>query len=867
MHSYIKERKNCIFGKLNNDTFVIVLICVLFNVIGILLTRNEVFLDDWYIEGSADGLFGEDNTSLFVVGTNYVLTFIIHLLSLTGIRIFWLHILLVLMNFISSLFVCLILKENTNGWYKYFTTILFMLFITPLVSFYFQFTTTAACTTATGCLVIFNALTHKKKKKNYTLGIFLIILGACLRIDCIYFSLYFMGLVWLIYIVRSIRKCNSHKTIKKVVINYFIPFFLALVVIVILELSQQILMDKASPGFKSWNETRSYVDDYEIPDYLQNYEKYNEIGMSYNDYQILKSWNNIDPDFFTEELYQQIKNIKDEQNSQQFENIGFYKGLINNINVISGNILFWIFLLTIIVIGLFFSIGLAVDIGILFTGMIILSTYFSFRGRLIWRTEWPIWIVLSIAIIALFVVRRFLINLKSPIKRKDVCITILLAIVLLVLKPIMPNNFQWDPYKGNSLFEIYFSRANSEDTYGKYIFDKILQNTTYQSDTIDGEISECLENNKDKIYYRLWTRDWLQQYPLTDRDIFRTAPIGAGENWGSLGQYIVRLKPLQNILKNYDITNSFKDLIKENVRVVVKDQEVVDRTKEINQYLREHYYEDANFSVDEILDNAVVGRYMRNINTDGMKVLNGKFSVGYQKDSEYEGMGQVDILDQDIEYYEQGVDEAYIKLIRDDGTAYTFTILNDDTDCIRALIYNDILIEGEEYTVQFIFNHQGSWFIVNSIEKIQLRTICDENAIQNLDIKTLESSNNSAISGFYEIEGDHVWTHKYSMVKLNNSSISKEGLKLKLRIWDFTSKGTEPIRIFVNGQCVYEMGLEEGEYEILIPAEKIKNLNNRYIIEMECPYYVNPAKELNSSDDRNLCIMVYYIGNPSAYTP
>ena len=95
---------------------------------------------------------------------------------------------------------------------------------------------------------------------------------------------------------------------------------------------------------------------------------------------------------------------------------------------------------------------------------------------------------------------------------------------------------------------------------------------------------------------------------------------------------------MKEIYEKYDVSNPIKDLVKENIRVVVKDIEFVDRCRELNQYLKEHYYEDVHFSVEEIIENAIVVQYIRNFDLEKMTEVAGNFSVDFQKHSSYKGI-------------------------------------------------------------------------------------------------------------------------------------------------------------------------------------------------------------------------------------
>lgn len=848
------------------DYFFLFVVCTFFTILGVCLSRNEVFLDDWYIESSVDGLFGESNRSLWVVGTNFLLTSIIYVLSLTGIRLSWFHLMMVLFNFISSLMVCIMIIHHIKGKAKYILSLLFLIITTPFVFFYLQFTTTAAYVIAAGCLWLFESIEQNSHIGSYLFGSLWIVLGASMRIDCVYFSLYFMGLVWLIKIIPIFLRHRKNKNIKSflsIFLRYFLPFFLTLILVFGIEFSQQVLMNHFNPGFSEWNSIRCLIDDYAIPDYLENRKAYQELEMSFNDYQLLKSWNNLDPDFFTEELYQKILELKNSVRNETLETSGLFSCIIDTVQSLSGNILLWGFLLSLLFCFFFFDGWISVDIAVLLGGIIVLTSYFSYMGRLIWRTEWPIWTVAVIAFFVLLCHQEFSLKINfSKVKRFILAVTA--CGFLLFAVPAENSTTVWDPYKGLSLCQIYVTRFENPDNFIRYFKHKLFKEPTIQYDTFDGDISVYMEDKKDIFFYRLWTRSWLQQYPLTDRDIFRTAPIGAGENWGSLGQYILRLQPLKNNLETYGIDNPFQDLVNENVRVAVKDNELKDRTWEINQYLREHYYDDVNFSVDDIVKNVVIGRYMRNLNTNSMKEISGRVILSYTQQSEYSGMSKIELTPQNITDFHMDSDESYIQLISATGETFTFTLF-ERNQVLQTYFYNDILIPGGSYNINFIYKIGTNWYIVNNAAILQTSSIYSDSALETLNFSQSTTINYTALTGYYECETGYAWTRKYSTVRLKNSFVSTEGLLLKLELPEYAINSTVPIKIYINSSCVYELLPKKGSYDIWIPAELIKNYENQYFIEIECPYFINPAIIQGKSDTRDLSVKIYYIGNPSSY--
>ena len=70
--------------KIDTKIFWSLIISFVFSAVMFMVMNMEVMEDPWYIESSADGLFGDNNVSLAVLCSHPLLTGLIYLLSRTG---------------------------------------------------------------------------------------------------------------------------------------------------------------------------------------------------------------------------------------------------------------------------------------------------------------------------------------------------------------------------------------------------------------------------------------------------------------------------------------------------------------------------------------------------------------------------------------------------------------------------------------------------------------------------------------------------------------------------------------------------------------------------------------------------------------
>lgn len=702
-----------------------VLMTAVFCVLGIILVRNEIFMDDWYIESSADGLFGNDNRSVFTLGANFIFMGIIWLASLTGIRLSWIHVFMLIMNTISSFIIFKTICSNLKTKLKYIIACILLLYITPLMNFYMQFTTTASYTVAAGCLLLFFCHKNKLKKGYYILGGCWVVLGSCLRYDALYFSIAFMGSIGLVKVIQIFmneKGKKSRQEILKELSSFLMPFLIVLGISVLINITQGILVNKYCPGFSEWNSVRTQVDDYAIPDYNKYPELYEDQGISYNDYQLLKSWNNLDENYFTEELYQKILLMQTNDDEVQVS-LGkvLVAILIKAVRMIRSNYCSILMAMGLFTVILFYDRYAIFAMSMLVGVMLALESYFLGIGRLIWRTEWPVYMVGLVAVVVVitcFEQRTEIIQNKKVNKKAVLLLEMIIMVIGLFTIPQETVRDAWDAYNGKSIYNIYREKIESQDIYGRYLIGKILGKEEKYYATIDRQLIDYTQDNKDKLFYHLIQSDWLQVNPLTNKDLFRTAPVASGQNWCILGQYMRELHPLKYNETKYGVNDTFRDLTNDNVRVVAQKHEIVERTKELTNYLKEHYG-NTDFSVVDVLDNTVIGCFVSDIEVKGEKHEIGGIDLEVVPCSEINGMVELSMTNMDFFNYIPG-DKVYLQLESVKGDRHTFWLNFDSNYLPYAIVYNDVLEQDMTYTVSIVVQHKEKCTIYEGQKDIVL---------------------------------------------------------------------------------------------------------------------------------------------------
>ena len=700
-----------------SDNAVIFVLCGLFTIVGVLLTQNELYFDQMYYESSADGLFGKDNISLLSNCTNFLMEGIIYLLSLSGIRLYWYNLILIFINLVSSILVCKAITVAARGRCKFPLCLIFLVVITTRVFFFLQFTVIATYAISAGCLWIFYSIELQKPKSYYIFGILWTILGATIRIDCVAFPLGFMGIVWIFKNVKITchNRRNSQNLSSKMFLRYFVPFAMALFLIAGIEIFQQVLMEHVNPGYKVWNDHRFHVAEYELPDYDEFAQQYQDLGLSRNDYIILQSWNSFDPEFFSDEMYEKL--------------FAFQSEFVQKTEMVSNPVTFLIDVFRRMTGSPILGVGILITIcafacGNMWIGMCCLAlmfgagglhAYFTYAGRLIDRTEYSIWIAMLIAMVSAFVVLGPMKNAGNmdvgKTRIKGAVIGVLFAITIFAV-PTQIETSRWVSNIGMSIAQIYKARLSDPFTYGRYLYQKIFRGDSITYTTYDEAGYDYFIQNKDILFYMTFTSDWKQTYPVLGRDILRTAPISGGENILT-GSYTSRLQPMKRTLKEWNITNPIKSMVTENMRVVFKDVDLHDRSYEINTYLKEHYYENVNFSIEEVINRTVIGRYMLNFDLGTAITGYGNVHAVYHENSPYAGMSQITLYDISVDGYFAPRDDAYIEIHTDDGRSYTCVTMDNGNGQLSALFYDDIIRDIDSCSVDFIYSHGDQLYTVN----------------------------------------------------------------------------------------------------------------------------------------------------------
>lgn len=135
--------------------------------------------------------------------------------------------------------------------------------------------------------------------------------------------------------------------------------------------------------------------------------------------------------------------------------------------------------------------------------------------------------------------------------------------------------------------------------------------------------------------------------------------------------------------------------------------------------------------------------------------------------------------------------------------------------------------------------------------------------INRLEPASMVEVPDGILEGYYDLEGNMIWTSKDSSVLLSDDGIKTEGLEIEFVIPDqIVSREQEKcIDIMVNGKKVSEVSTETAGYkEVFVAPEDLPDGDGGCRVELHSPDSFVPAEIGMNEDTRELALQVIYIG-------
>ena len=681
-------------------------LCAIFALIELLVIPYEIVEDPWLVESMADGLFGAENRNLVSLTTHYLMSGLIYILSLTGIRLHWFNLLLMISHILSSYLAMRIFLKLNHGRFRRLQCILYLMMTAPLL-WGMDMTVGAAYGTAVAWLVIFYSIEYEQSQRMYFLGLFLLAFCFSFRMDSLYFSIAVFGILGFSRIVSIWwnERLGLKKWLKRCR-RYFIWAGGALVCVLTLRVTHNILVDAVHKDFPEWNFVRGVIDNYEIPDYFEYQEQYQELGLTYNDYQLLCHTDYQDPEFFTEEKLTAIYELVQQHKEENIVDQGMLAYMKQAVKTMASYVQYaYLFLLFLVLLALLEKKNMAAVI-LVCVVCHVLALYFCLRGRFIYRIVMPL-------LLTWMVVMNYLLASEEK-KQFD--------------SWQLPRRVAWVGMAG--IFSICFffrATANSNSLFNQYKNSLVTAISRfqgcYESKTMaPSELSERIFSNKDHLYYVLMStlNGWRQNYPIPAVSPFVTMEEGTCSNVAYLGEYMVRLGINDAIQTAYGVDNPFRDLVNSNVRVVTRGPELHTRVNYINTYLKQHYYDNVDFSIEKVYDTVTIVRFLED--KGECEALESSVEINHVRvqDSEYEGMKEI-IFKMDGEDERVSDNKLYVQLIDKGGKSYTYSVLQEEERLKRVVIRDGALKKRNSYEMKLLLEQDGECKQIGKTVSIRMK--------------------------------------------------------------------------------------------------------------------------------------------------
>lgn len=576
--------------KISKPKHIILLVSLLINLIFLFITlffcspKYEVS-DDFMVDAVLSGAYGY-GLNEHLLFQNIILGYILKGLYNIIPGISWYFVMQIFLCFLALTSVTYVILSNNHRFIGVILSIIFVAVFSEDVYILVNFTKTAGLvTTAGGALFLYsfwNLFDNKNSKLKKILllcfSILLTLFGFMFRMNCIYLSLLIWVPLFFYYVVKSNQEKNH--PLQKILLRIAI----CLVSCGILVLSTFIIYKFDNffwskipeyESYKVYNPVRANVTDIRTLDYGSYEDTLNEIDYDINDFQMIRSWNFLDQDYFTVDkltLYSNAKKIISKDYSRKFSNI---IDEISNRKYLNYRIIWGIIIITLIALFLYpqkiiwFLLSDIFMIGILI--------YFFIRGRVLYRIDYSV--IASTAIVLCHMYEN-----KEAIDKKlsFPLLTIASIIILFKLTTFIPDAHY--KYQSDSDYRLYMNGIFSNSS----IYDSRKYRINISKKTPYDDIIEYIQNDTEN-YYLLDFNTCIQNL-YYNYIPWKRVPEGIFSNCSFLGGVTTQYPDNNRSWADHgiDTYNPYLSIVNDNIYVIDNYNQ---NTK--LDYLRKMYYPNA----------------------------------------------------------------------------------------------------------------------------------------------------------------------------------------------------------------------------------------------------------------------------------
>lgn len=542
--------------------------------------------DDFVMSTIVSGAYGK-GVNPHLIFSNILIGYVLLPFYELFPRISWYFVMHIAAIFMSSTVVTYILLERLERMKAVMLSSFLILFFSNDMYILVQFTKTAMFAVMAGSLFFLDALFYEKGRKRMIIGGALCIVGTWFRYSVIYMAGGFLILILIYEGIRLIHVTTDKrvlwKKIRKIMISGCVLIGLAYGSNKIDSYIYRSNTDYAF--FNNYGVARSRIVDFVDHGYEMYAEELQEIGVSENDYYMMKKWCFADNDFFSLERMQQAAEIIVSHNKELWRG---WEDLIERVQdrKITNYPVFWANILLVFM-GVFLNFE-KVWTGVLANGVgWIYIIYFFIRDRLVYRIEFAVFLGVFLCGIY-FWLKTDKEDLQPEVLRKSCFVIVVLVLAMrgIVYLPDRTYKNVIAENKKEYVEDTFFESWNYDARKYRKVVNRI---------EIQNGILEEIHNNKNNFYFLDFNTTIQNLY--YEWSPWRTCDEGEYENYLYLAGVTSNFPDVIKLLEDRELEIPLKQLVNKDVYLI--DNYYVEL--KVN-YLREHYFPEARAELYKEID-------------------------------------------------------------------------------------------------------------------------------------------------------------------------------------------------------------------------------------------------------------------------
>lgn len=454
-------------------------------------------------------------------------------------------------------YVMIRIRGRVNGIVSTIFVIIFLGYQTYVIV---QFTRVAAIVSTGGLVLLFWCIEYAETKAEKIIcgicGMLLTLLGSMIRFRMFCICVLFFAVLGL---VRLFFMIKEERGFYKRLVSYAVIFGSMLIIVFVFRWTSGFIYDQSGDWkeYSEYNELRSELWDYGFPDYAENEELYERLGISYSDLKYYLTWN-MDVERLDMETLRQLVEAKPPKQLS----VDVIKSFLELYpKAFFPYSLFWCYVV-IAVLSVIYKPRNAIVVILQLITVMTIEFYLYFQERYgLPRIDVCLWMAPLITVL-------YLIPQNSgKLKRMETKLGIAATIIILALNAKTFSNDISSEYPDRSNFKNFF-RMISENEKDLYVF--TMESGDYRLSKV----------------YNFW----------------EVSQRGIASNVYHTGGWEIKCPITNSVLETHDVTNIYKDSI-DNPHIYFVSMDDAEITE---AYIQRHYNPEAKFCLVNEIDGQAI---------------------------------------------------------------------------------------------------------------------------------------------------------------------------------------------------------------------------------------------------------------------